>query len=618
MQLEKVLDNLNSFEKNSFLKILDSIISENPVNRKEIDKILSDYDKDLKNIDNINISKVFNLVESEFQQYIQSEFKDTNSQLDVLIDIIIRDGNCIMKSEWLSRLYETELKSLHKKVKELQKVIDEDESIVDESRRRDYKVYKKCVETAYKNDLNNNLDSKITNDELAILLTLSKELELSQEEIKLINYMIVPAEKQETEAIINELKYIGVVFYSKKTNIVYVADEIVRVLRKVRNKDVADKYYRRILKCLREPLINIVCRKHNINWKEASLDKKIRDIIKEGIPIRTLLINDVYKEGTKLSEKKAFVNELFEKDLKTGNSLKGNTIEEKVNNLILYFDETDKDEKVGISIEGYEKLLLDLGKELPKTNELLKIEFELQENNVLISDYLLNYNIKPRDVLELIGDEELKKFCEAKGIKLRGNEVLNIMDAYKDVENLSLENYELFASRDLKGLKENGITVKEGDVGIQFENLTKKIFSELKFNVDEVLRKKINTAKDKIDIVINLGNNQLILVECKSYKDQGFNKFSSVSRQLKSYVALAEKEGYSIVKSLLIAPEFSDDFVSECNLEYELNLSLIKALSLYKILDAFKSSKKHKHFPHNLLMKDVVIQEDRITKALSK
>ena len=58
MKLEKVLDNLNSFEKNSFLKILDSILSENPKNVNEVDKILSETSKDLKNIDNINIAKV--------------------------------------------------------------------------------------------------------------------------------------------------------------------------------------------------------------------------------------------------------------------------------------------------------------------------------------------------------------------------------------------------------------------------------------------------------------------------------------------------------------------------------------------------------------------------------
>jgi hypothetical protein len=39
MKLEKILDNVNSLEKNSFLKIIDSIKSCNPKNSKEIDKI---------------------------------------------------------------------------------------------------------------------------------------------------------------------------------------------------------------------------------------------------------------------------------------------------------------------------------------------------------------------------------------------------------------------------------------------------------------------------------------------------------------------------------------------------------------------------------------------------
>ena len=72
-----------------------------------------------------------------------------------------------------------------------------------------------------------------------------------------------------------------------------------------------------------------------------------------------------------------------------------------------------------------------------------------------------------------------------------------------------------------------------------------------------------------------------------------------------------------MIKLLLVAPEFSDDFVSECELEYELNLSLITAPSLVKILKGFKES-KHKQFPYKLLMRDVLIQEDRILKAISK
>ncbi len=64
-------------------------------------------------------------------------------------------------------------------------------------------------------------------------------------------------------------------------------------------------------------------------------------------------------------------------------------------------------------------------------------------------------------------------------------------------------------------------------------------------------RKKLNTAKDNIDIVLNLGNNDLILVECKTVKESGYNKFSSVSRQLKAYVDLAKHNEIRLVKSYL-------------------------------------------------------------------
>ena len=119
--------------------------------------------------------------------------------------------------------------------------------------------------------------------------------------------------------------------------------------------------------------------------------------------------------------------------------------------------------------------------------------------------------------------------------------------------------------------------------------------------------------------MINLGeNDELIIIECKTVKESGYNKFSSVSRQLKAYYELAQSEGFRVIKILLIAPEFSDDFVTECELDTELNLSLLTASSLKKILEGFKKSRKHKQFPYKLLMRDVLINEDRILKAISK
>ena len=99
MKLEKILDNVNSLEKNSFLKIIDTIKSSNPKNSKEIDKILSDTNNDLKSVDSINIVKVFNLVKNEFADTVRSEFLNMSSQLDILIDILIKDGNCILKQK---------------------------------------------------------------------------------------------------------------------------------------------------------------------------------------------------------------------------------------------------------------------------------------------------------------------------------------------------------------------------------------------------------------------------------------------------------------------------------------------------------------------------------------
>ena len=617
MKLEKILDILNSFEKNAFLKIIDSIITNNnPKKAKEIDEILSDKSKELKNIDNINVVKVFNLVENEFTEYLKQELCNSTSQLEIVIDIIIKDGNCIMKQDWFARLYEKNIDNTHKKIAMFKKSIESVGSEIDEQRKKDYNTYKACLYTAYYNDLVINQDAKITSDEQSILLTLSQQLELSQEEIKLLNHMIVTVKKIAIDNLINDLKQLGVIFYSKKNSTVYVADELVRILRKVAGKEVADKFFRRVLLLLREPQINLICKKHNIDWR-LPLKEKINEIIKAGVTFGSVLKNDIFKDGTKISEKKKNINDLCDKKLKISPTLKGATIEEKINHLIGYFEDVELDEKVGISIDGYEKLLLDIGEELPKLNNQIKNEFELQDDIVLKSNYLLDYNIKPRDILEIISEAELEKYCILKGINARGDLILNTLNKYKDADNIYLENYMNIGFRNINALKENGIRLKESELGVKFEKLTKTILKKLSFNVNEKLRKSLNTKKDKIDIIIDLGNKELIIVECKTIKESGYNKFSSVSRQLKAYIDLAMNNDYKVMKSLLIAPDFSDDFVKDCALDYEINLSLITASSLIKILDGFKKSKL-KQFPYTLLMKDVLIQENRVLKAIKK
>jgi len=74
MKLEKILGQLNSFEKNQFLKVITGIIETPPKKTDEIDKILINSDKDLKKVDNLNIVTVFNLIEDEYTDYIKSRF----------------------------------------------------------------------------------------------------------------------------------------------------------------------------------------------------------------------------------------------------------------------------------------------------------------------------------------------------------------------------------------------------------------------------------------------------------------------------------------------------------------------------------------------------------------
>lgn len=617
MKLEKILDNVNSLEKNSFLKIIDNIKSGNPKNCKEIDKILSESSNDLKSVDSLNISKVFNLVKNEFAKTIKAEFVNTTSQLDILIDILIKDGNCVLTQNWLAHLYHIELEKIKSKAQALKTELIAEKSNIDELRKRDYNIYKACVETAYSNDSDNNRDKRITNDELSILLTLSKKLELSQEEVKLINYAIITPEKLNIDNVISLLKNIGVIFYSKKNNLVYVADEIVSILRKIRKKELADKYLRRVLKTFKEPQINLICKKHNIDTKGLDYESKIKEIIKEGISFSNLLANEIHKENTTLTERKKFINDLWENGLKVSYPLKGTTIDEKIENIIQYFEEIEKDEKIGISIDGYEKLLNDLLTGLPPFKKYIAEEFELSEEVTINNSTLLEYNIKPRDVLDIIPYEELKQFAISRQIKFKVDLVSNILDAYTDAENLMIENYEAIGFRNLSLLKENGIVIKESELGLKFEEITKSIFEKLGFNVDEKLKRKLNTAKDKVDIILNLGNNDIIIIECKTVKESNYNKFSSVTRQIKSYINVAKSNGFNVIKTLLIAPDFSDDFVNECDLEFEINLSLITASALVNILEGFKTSKL-KQFPYQLLMKDVLIKEERILKAFSK
>lgn len=615
MKLEKVLDKLNSLEKGAFIKIINSLLSTGCAS-KEIEEILAEKDGNLKNADSIQLAQIFNLVSDKYAKYIQEEYTKSTSQLDILLELITRDGNCIMRTEWFAKLYEDQIKKQKKAIKYFKEDLESDKPTIGEDRVKDYKIFKACLNVAYHNDEHQNFEPKISTDEQSILDALAFQLGLSQDEVSMIKYSVLGITRVGIDDVIAELKDKGIVFLSRKANTIYIADEMVSLLRRIRGKEVADKFFRRTLLQLKETQINQICRKHGINTKELSIQQKIEEIIASGVSFSSVLKDEIYKSDIKLIEKKKYLAEFIDDKLAIS-GIKGSTLEDKIANLIQYFENLYNDERLGISTAGYERLLQDLEEFVSSANKIIRQTFQLQEENVMNGAYLSEYNIMPRDILELILPSDLIRLCQERGIKSRGNIIDNILAAYKDSESLFVENYQNIGRRDLNTLKTNGILIKEAELGAKFEEVTKHIFENIGFDVNEKLRKKINTEKDKIDILISIDDSSVFLVECKTVKDNGYNKFSAISRQIRSYKTLLEKNNLNVAKILVVAPDFSDDFISDCGDDFDLNISLIKASSLTAIYKACKEN-LGKKVTAQMFMKDVLIQEDRIIRALKK
>ncbi len=616
MRLLKVLEITNQIEKSSFLKILDNITSELKSNDKEINKIFSDCSDQIKNVDNANIIKLFGLVKESYTDYLRGVLQFTDIQLDILTDILIRDGNSIMSREWFHSLYKKEMSELNLSLKEFKKNIQSDLEVQTTGRNRDYIIYKNCVETSYLNDLDRNRESVITHDEKSILNTLCKSLELSTEEARLIYYSIVKLEPLDLDKVINSLKEVGVVFYHRKSSTIYIPDEFVWMLRNIKNVELSNKFFRRILRQLSDGSLNRIIRKHNIDTNNNREDK-INSILKNGVSVKSALLSDIYKDNIGKSEKKIFLSDLINKKLGIKMPKIGVTSEERVKNLINYYLDLEKEDNIEISIGGYSKLMIDLNILFPKLHELIKYEFELQSEIEINTELLLDYNIRPRDILNLFSKPDLIKFCVKYGIKKIGNVRKNIIESYKDYEDLYLENYVLVANRDKKGLEEKGLTIKESEFGVKFEELSKKLFAELGFKVDEELNKKLTTKRLRMDILLNNGNNELIIVECKTNFHNVYSKYTAVTRQLKSYEKLCTNSGFRVMQILLLSNNFSDDFISDCENDYDLELSLLTASGFLKIINAFKESKKTL-FPVRPFMKGGLLDDDRIVKAILK
>jgi len=457
MRLVKILDLVNQIEKSSFLKILDGFCLEVKKTTPQVDEILSEGEGQLKNVDNQNIANLFNLLKDKYSTHLYNKIKFSDFQLDILIDIFTRDGNSMMSREWFLKLYDNEISKLQSDLKTFSSQLGSDKGDLEPQRERDYLIYQSCVKTGYENDLQLNRDKHLSWEEKSILHALAKNLELSNEEVRWITYTIVPLKKFKIDEIINELKESGIIFFNRRTNTIFVADEIVWLLRDILGFEIPNKYLRRILRHLSDVEINLISKKHNINRK-LTRNGKIQEILHQGLSVTNLLTNEIFKATIPKSDRANRIQALMSKSLEINLPKFGQSLEKKVATLINYFNDLEKDETASLSRDGYSRLLKDLKDAYPILNKRIKEEFELQPDDVMSSEILDRYGVKSRDVIYLLTKDELRNFCKLSGIKSIGNLVSNVINKYRVIEDLYIENFDLVGSRDLKSLREKGLT----------------------------------------------------------------------------------------------------------------------------------------------------------------
>ncbi len=367
MRLLKILDIVNQMEKSSFLRILDGFCPDFRKVNPQIDKILAEGAGEIKKVDDTNIVNLYNLLSEQYHAHLEERIIYSDFQLDILVDILVRDGNSIMSREWFSTLYNDRLSKLKANIKTFSSQLTLEKSDISLERKRDYLTYQACVKTGFENDLLRNHDERLSWEEKSILHTLARNLELSNEEIRWLTYSVISPTKFKIDDVITELKEAGVIFYNRKNSTVYVPDEIVWLLRGIIGIEIPNKYLRRILRNLLDSEVNMVARKHNIQ-KGLNRDNKIQAILSHGVNVSDLLTIEIFKVNIPKSNRALRIQKFMEKELEIKIPSYGRSLEDKVLNIIKYYNGVDKDESMSLPRDGYDRMLKDLKKKVARLN----------------------------------------------------------------------------------------------------------------------------------------------------------------------------------------------------------------------------------------------------------
>ncbi|SHF16993.1 hypothetical protein [Vibrio gazogenes] len=612
MKLSQVLNHTNQFERSKFINCIDKLCRDNK-DDTELTKQLDKIDGQLKAASGNEIKELFNLVKKHFRKHVVEQIAIGGPQSSLLINILARDGNCISTIPWIEHLYAKE----HAKIDQLSiSLIDELESseFSDFDRLNRLDIYRDCMRTAFNNDLKANRTAKISEDERSILNVLAQRLGLSREEVNAIEHSIDPIPDLGIDSALEYLRENGIIMINRRRSEVMVADEIVDIFHDVLGKEIHDKYVLRILRSLSDTELSSILKNYGCKIRGVDRKEKIATIAHLGLSIRNILINDIHADEATQNQRKERIKQLME-DMDLDIPRIGTRLQDRIDVLIDYLKSSEEDEFNLLSVSGFKELLESLSETEFNVEERIRADFEIENKENLDPERLKALSITPLDILYLYTNDEIKTIRNDMGLSRRGNPRSQIIESFASANDRLIENYNLLATRDLKGLHDAGIDIKESDIGAKFEEITRSILEQLDMNVDEDLRKSINTAKDKTDIIISLDNDDVIIGEAKSFKNGQFAKYSTTSRQVKAYVKRCEATGHRVAQVLIVAPEFSKDFIDAADMDTEINISLLEASGLQKILAAYKQ-RRNPIFSPKLLTKGGLLKAELISKSI--
>jgi len=609
MKLSNVLSLVNQVEKSKFINAIDRLCSDAVKHDKKIAAQLNKLDGQIKDASSTDITQLFKIVLPYFEKSVREQLAMLGAQATLLTNILSRDGNCIARINWIESLYAKEWAIIDKRANELKSEI---ESVEDGETFNDGKrlgIYHACLNEAYSNDERSNRESKITDDERGILNVLAKKLDVTADDQAGIEHLIDETPKNGVQEALNELREIGLVFVSRKLQTVYVPDEIVNLLHRLQGKELADKHFLRILRTFSDAELSNILKNHRKKIRGIERKEKVQNIMKLGVAVSQVLQTDLYADNTPLNDRKERLKALIQ-DLDLDLEKLGTTLEERTSIILNTLNTCTEHEFNALSATGFKELFSALQNHFPSLSSVLKQEFELEEQEELDVEKLRALSITPYDILYMLTNDEVKAVVESMGIKKRGNLRLNILNSFADATDKLIDNYAALARRDLAALKAENVEIAEADIGVKFEEVTKAIFEQLGLIVDEDLRRSINTSKDKADILISI-----IVGEAKTCKNGDFAKYSTTSRQVKAYVNRCENAGKRVAQVLIVAPTFSEDFVESAEMDTEVNISLLEAEGLKKILDAYEARRNPK-FSAKLFTKGGLLKADLIAKNI--